>query len=134
MKKAASVLLGIMLAAVLITVTAAIAGPLAVCGANAAGMSEAGSSSLLPLVYVVYGGLAGAVLLLPVAAGCYFLVGKKRGAHPNFSMLAAALILWVLAFPVGFAFYQGGLVLQEREREQWRLSTERERELEAQKK
>ena len=129
MKKVVSVVLGILLAAVLITVTAVIAGTLAVCGANVAGMSEGPSYSLLPLVYLFYGGLAGAVLFLPVAAGCYFLLGKKRGAHPNFSMLTAALILWVLACPVGFAFYQGGLFLQEREREQRRLSSEQEKEL-----
>jgi len=128
MKKAVSVLLAIVLAAVLITVTAGIAGALAVCGSNAAGMSAVPSYSLLPLAYLIYGGLAGAVLFLPVAAGCYFLVGKKRGAHPSWSMLVSALILWLSAYPVGFAFYQGGLVLQEREREKSRLSTERERE------
>lgn len=127
MNKAVSVLLGILLAALLITVTAAIAGILAMYGANAAGMSEGPSNSLLPLVYLIYGGLAGAVLFLPVMAGCYFLVGKKRGAHPNWSMLVSALVLWLLAFPVGFAFYQGGLALQDMEWERWRLTTERER-------
>ncbi|HEY1123778.1 MAG TPA: hypothetical protein VGE67_19325 [Haloferula sp.] len=92
MKKAVSVVLGILFAAVLITLTAAIAGVLAICGANAAGMSEVPSSDLLPLAYLLYGGLAGAVLFLPVAAGGYYLVGKKRGAHPNISMLVSALV------------------------------------------
>jgi hypothetical protein len=132
--KVASVMAGIVLAAVLIPVTAIATGSLAVFGARFGGMrvSQPGNFDPVPLDFLVFGGLAGAILFGPMAVGFYFLFDKKRGAHPIWAMLGSAMATSLLAFPVGFTCYKNSKIAEVRKNEEVWLFAERQKALDAQ--